>query len=88
MEARETIKPEERALVRQLSLLYLEKIQAAKRVSEVRMILRLLNRRLSSLPERFPSHIQQLTIPQLEDLDEALLDFTNLIDLEGLVIRN
>lgn len=104
LEARETIEPEERELVMQLSPLYLEKIQAAERVGEergeqrgrqegevvgeVRMILRLLNRRLGSLPDRFSSQIQQLTIPQLEDLGEALLDFTSLTDLEGWLSRD
>ena len=74
----------------QLSPLYLEKIQAAKQegrqegetIGEARMILRLLNRRLGSGSEQFSAQIQQLTIPQLEDLGEALLDFTSLVDLE------
>ena len=104
MTARETIESEGRELVRQLSPLYLEKILAAERVGEergeqrgrqegevvgeVRMILRLLNRRLGSLPDRFSSQIQQLTIPQLEDLGEALLYFTILTDLEGWLGRN
>ena len=71
----------------QLSPLYLEKIQAAKQegetIGEARMILRLLNRRLGSGSEQFSAQIQQLTVPQLEDLGESLLDFTSLADLEG-----
>jgi predicted transposase YdaD len=49
---------------------------------EVRMILRQLNRRLGSVPDRVSAQIQQLTVPQLEDFGEALLDLTNLADVE------
>ena len=81
---------EEQELIMQLSPLYLEKIQAAKHegrqegetIGEARMILRLLNRRLGSVSEQFSAQIQQLTTPQLEDLGEALPDFTSLADLE------
>ena len=90
LEAKETIDLEEQELIMQLSPLYLEKIQAAKHegrqegetIGEARMILRLLNRRLGSVSEQFSAQIQQLTTPQLEDLGEALLDFTSLADLE------
>ena len=91
LEARETIDPEERELVMQLSPLYLEKIRAAERAAEergeargeTRMVVRLLNRRIGEVPERFELQIQQLTVPQLEELGEALLDFTSVADLEG-----
>ena len=98
LEARETVEPEEQELIMQLSPLYLEKIQAAERVGEergaqrgrqegetigeARMIVRLLNRRLGSLPDQFSTQIQQLTVSQLEELGEALLDFTSFTDLE------
>ena len=90
LEAKETIDLEEQELIMQLSPLYLEKIQAAKHegrqegetIGEARMILRLLNRRLGSVSEQFSAQIQQLTTLQLEDLGEALLDFTSLTDLE------
>jgi predicted transposase YdaD len=49
---------------------------------EVRMVLRQLNRRLGSVPDRVSAQIQQLTVPQLEDFGEALLDLTNLADVE------
>jgi predicted transposase YdaD len=98
--ARATIEPEERVLVMQLSPLYLEKIQAAERVGEERgeargkaegetgLILRQLNRRLGTLPEQFSTQIQQLTLPQLDELGEALLDFTSLADLAGWLSRD
>ena len=96
LEAKQTIDIDEQELIMQLSPLYLEKIQAAKQegrqegetIGEARMILRLLNRRLGEVPERFSSQIQQLTVPQLEDLGESLLDFTSLVDLEGWLDRS
>ena len=88
----------------QLSPLYLEKIQAAEQIAEqrgrqegeligeargeARMIMRLLNRRLGSVPTGVSAQIQQLTIPQLEELGEALLDLTSLADLEGWLSQN
>jgi Domain of unknown function (DUF4351) len=104
LEARDTIEPEDRELVMQLSPLYLEKIQAAEQIAEqrgrqegemigeargeARMIMRLLNRRLGSVPTGVSAQIQQLTIPQLEELGEALLDLTSLADLEGWLSQN
>jgi predicted transposase YdaD len=46
------------------------------------LILRQLNRRVGQLPETITSQIESLPIQQLETLGEALLDFTNLADLE------
>jgi hypothetical protein len=46
------------------------------------LIIRLLNRRVGQLPETITSQIDNLPIQQLETLGEALLDFTNLADLE------
>jgi predicted transposase/invertase (TIGR01784 family) len=55
---------------------------------EARMILRLLNRRLGSVPDRLSAQIQQLTVPQLEDFGEALLDLTNLAEVEMWLARH
>lgn len=55
---------------------------------EARMILRQLNRRLGSVPDRVSAQIQQLTVPQLEDFGEALLDLTNLVDVEMWLDRH
>lgn len=52
------------------------------------LVLRQLNRRVGSLSPKLSSQIQQLTIPQLEDLGDALLDFTSLADLEGWLGQN
>lgn len=49
----------------------------------VTMVLRLLNRRVGGLTTQLQERIQQLSTPQLEDLGEALLDFTAIADLEN-----
>ncbi len=55
---------------------------------EAKVIMRQLTRRLGSVPVPVSDQIQRLTIPQLEDLGEALLDFTSLVDLEGWLSQN
>jgi predicted transposase YdaD len=55
---------------------------------EARVIMRQLNRRLGSVPVTVSDQIHQLTIPQLEDLGEALLDFVSLADVEGWLSQN
>lgn len=47
------------------------------------MVLRLLNRRVGTLTPQLQERIQQLSTPKLEDLGEALLDFTTITDLEN-----
>ncbi|AVP88639.1 DUF4351 domain-containing protein [Synechocystis sp. PCC 6803] len=46
------------------------------------LVLRLLNRRLGGLPAVQVQQVQKLSIAELEDLGEALLDFTETADLE------
>jgi predicted transposase/invertase (TIGR01784 family) len=54
---------------------------------ETRMVMRLLNRRLGKkVPAQYLTQIQQLTVMQLEDLGEALLDFTTVADLESWLL--
>ena len=76
----------------QLSPLYLGKIQAAERVGEARgearMLVRQLNRRFGDASDRFAHRIQQLDIARLEELGEALLDFTSLADVEVWFSQN
>ncbi|RAQ41491.1 hypothetical protein B9S53_13645, partial [Arthrospira sp. O9.13F] len=50
---------------------------------EKTLIFRLLNRRLGSLPETVIGQINQLPLPALEELGEALLDFSEIDDLLG-----
>ncbi len=92
LDARETLEPEERDLMMQLSPLYLEKIQAAEQVGEVKeaqtLILRLLARRVGVLSPAMQERVKALPLVILEDLGEALLDFTSLADLETWLSRN
>ena len=55
--------------------------QEGRQEGEAILILRFLNRRLGQLDDSVIEQIQQLSISQLEDLAEALLDFANLADL-------
>jgi predicted transposase/invertase (TIGR01784 family) len=52
------------------------------------LILRQLNRRFGTLPAGVSDRISQLTIEQLDELGEALLDFTSLSDLEAWLARS
>ena len=47
------------------------------------LILRLLKRRLGNIPTNLQTVIEQLSRTELEDLGEALLDFTTLSDLSN-----
>ncbi|MBD1922070.1 DUF4351 domain-containing protein [Microcoleus sp. FACHB-831] len=55
--------------------------QRGRKQGEVAMLLRLLTRRVGAIAPDIENQIQQLSIPQLEDLGEALLDFSSVNDL-------
>jgi predicted transposase YdaD len=65
----------------QQTRVYRDAIAEGEARGEARMIMRLLNRQLGSIPDRVSTQIGQLTVPQLDDLGEALLDFTEMTDL-------
>ena len=46
------------------------------------LILRQLARRIGAISPETQARVQQLVVPELEDLSEALLDFTGAQDLE------
>lgn len=46
------------------------------------LVLRLLARRVGNVPASLQPQIEALSLPQLEDLGEALLDFSQVEDLE------
>ncbi len=89
LESRVTTEPEEEALIMQLSPLYLERIQAAELVGEQRgelmgqqdLVLRQLVRRLGSMSIEVDTKVKALPLTRLEELGEALLDFTQMDDL-------
>ncbi len=49
---------------------------------EKSLILRQLTRRVGEIPDAMKAKVENLSITQLEDLGEALLDFSQLADLE------
>jgi predicted transposase/invertase (TIGR01784 family) len=53
------------------------------RLNEARLILRLLTRRVGELPQDICQQIETLPLEQLENLGEALLDFTSMADLQA-----
>ena len=69
----------------QLSPLYLEKLQAAEQVGEVRhaqaQTLRLLNRRVGDVSAAVLARVNVLPLNRLDDLHDAALDFTQMSDL-------
>lgn len=48
---------------------------------ELKLVLRLLNRRLGTMPPELIAQVEGLPLGQLEDLAEALLDFSSEADL-------
>ncbi|MEX0271447.1 Rpn family recombination-promoting nuclease/putative transposase [Leptolyngbyaceae cyanobacterium UHCC 1019] len=66
-----------------------EEVRREERLKGERsLILRLLNRRVGELTQQARSQIEQLSVPQLEDLGEALLDFSSMADLENWLREN
>ena len=61
---------------------YQEAKEEGREEGERSLILRLLPRRVGEVPESVRVKINTLSITQLESLAEALLDFSNLSDLE------
>jgi predicted transposase YdaD len=55
--------------------------EEGKQEGEQTLILRLLQKRVGELPEKVRERIQNLSLNQLEELGEALLDFTKIEDL-------
>jgi predicted transposase/invertase (TIGR01784 family) len=61
-----------------------EEVRMEERLEGERsLVLRLLTRRVGALPESVRSQIDYLSLPQLEALGEALLDFSGMADLEA-----
>ncbi|MFB2879047.1 DUF4351 domain-containing protein [Floridanema aerugineum] len=95
LEARQDLDSEDRELIMQLSPLYLERIQDANQQGieqgieqgiqreAVSFVLRLLNRRFGSIAPNIEEKIRRLSVNQLEDLGEAILDFQRETDLNS-----
>ena len=85
LEAKQTIEPEERALIMQLSPLLLERISASEQRGELKghqeLVLRQLRKKIGSLSVEVESQVRSISLIQSESLGEALLDFTQASDL-------
>ena len=58
-----------------------EGVQQGKQEGELALIMRMLARRFGSVDAQLQERLQKLSIPQLEELGEALLDFSQPTDL-------
>jgi predicted transposase YdaD len=57
--------------------------QEGEEAGEVRLVLRLLSKRFGKIGDRRIEVINGLTLEQLDDLGDALLDFGNITDLDN-----
>ena len=64
-----------------------EGLHEGRQEGEVNLVLRLLTRKLANLSETMVKRVKKLTIPQLENLGEALLEFTQIGDLETFLSK-
>ncbi len=80
------LEEDDRELIMRLEPLYQrdreQAIQEGNKQGEQRLVLRLLNRRIGEIDASLIERVQGLSIEQLENLGEALLDFSNVADLE------
>ncbi|MGI8500124.1 MAG: DUF4351 domain-containing protein [Hassallia sp.] len=79
-----TIEPRQQEDVMQIVTSWMEEgIEQGRKQGELALLNRLLNRRFGSLSPQLQEIIDNLPIAQLEELGEALLDFTTIDDLEA-----
>jgi hypothetical protein len=79
---------EDQELIMRLAPLYQQDRELAKQEGEQRLIIRLLNRRVGEIDSLLIQKVQELTVEKLEELGEALLDFTSVTDLETWLEHN
>ena len=73
---------EEQEVVMQIVTSWMEEgLQRGRLEGELAVIMRLLTRRIGTVEPELDDRIRQLSLTQLEDLAEALLDFSDKEDL-------
>jgi predicted transposase YdaD len=77
------LEADDRELIMRLEPLDQRDREQAKQEGEQNLILRQLNRRFGEIDASLIERVQELSIEQLENLGEALLDFTTVADLEN-----
>ena len=76
------LEEDDRELIMRLEPLYQRDREQAVQLGEQRLIIRQLNRRIGEINALLIERIKGLSIEQLENLGEALLDFSSIADLE------
>ncbi len=77
------LEADDKELIMRLEPLYQRDREQAIQSGEQRLVLRLLNRRIGKIDATLIERIKGLSIEQLENLGEALLDFSSVADLEA-----
>ena len=72
---------EDQELIMRLKPLYQENKEKAVKEGEANLIIRQLKRKISEISPQIESQVPELSIEQLENLGEALLDFQSESDL-------
>jgi predicted transposase YdaD len=72
----------------QQSVIYQEWIEEGALKGEQSLVLRLLTCRVGEMPPELRTKVQSLSLPQLEALGEALLEFSKPIDLANWLQKN
>ncbi|WP_017295119.1 DUF2887 domain-containing protein [Geminocystis herdmanii] len=67
---------------------YQQVLQIGRNEGEANIVIRLLTRRCGNLSDALQAKVRALSIPQLESLGEALLDFQDINDLENWLINH
>lgn len=82
LRANQNLEEDDQELIVRLQPLYEQDRERAKQEGKQDLILRQLNRRIGEIDSSLISRINGLSIEQLESLGEALLDFSEVTDLE------
>jgi heme oxygenase len=73
---------EDRELIMRLAPLYQQKRELDIQTGEQKLIIRQLNRRFGEIDSLLIDKVRALSVERLEELGDALLDFTSIDDLE------
>ncbi|MBD0390047.1 MAG: DUF4351 domain-containing protein [Nostoc sp. C3-bin3] len=76
------LEADDKELIMRLEPLYQRDKEQAIQSGEQRLVIRLLNRRIGEIDTLLVEQIKSLSLEQLENLGEALLDFSSVGDLE------
>ncbi|MDJ0800149.1 MAG: DUF4351 domain-containing protein [Calothrix sp. MO_167.B12] len=79
-----SIEPKEQEKVMEIVTSWMRKgIEQGEKQGELKLLMRLLNHRLGEINPQLKGRIENLSTPELENLGEALLDFSSVADLEA-----